>query len=274
MNSPFVTGLPAAKRYSVCEHVLRLGDLAGDLDAAVNGGASGFSLNASDFGDVTLRDARRMIDDSGLAITSYIDPALMFLGPLRPDLDAIARGFEDAASLGAPCFLFIAGGPTPRTVEAADRQLVDVLAEVRERTAATGVRPMLEPLHPMARDLSYVHTLRHGLSITRQVEGAGIVVDTGASWWERDLLADVAANLDSVFAIQITDVRADEMLKRVYVREECRAASAVPVAELVLAFVDAGYEGWFEHEVLDRRSRDARIRMVADDRIWFESLWE
>ncbi|HRD99763.1 MAG TPA: TIM barrel protein [Ilumatobacteraceae bacterium] len=268
-----VTGLPAPRRFSVCQHVLRLGDLARDVEAAVGGGASAISLNAADFGGIGIAEAKQIIADSGLAVSSYIDPALMRLGPVAPDLDALERSFGDARELGAPCFLFIAGDIAGRDPAAADQQLVDALSAVADRVAGSGVSPMIEPLHPIARELSYVHTLSHALDLAKQVPGTGVVVDTGASWWERDLVAGVAANLELVFAVQITDVRADEMTDRRYVRAQCGAASAVPVADLVHDFLAAGYEGWFEHEVLVKATPRERIEMVAADRQWFESLF-
>jgi sugar phosphate isomerase/epimerase len=265
--------LPVHKRFSVCEHVLRLGDLVKDIEAAVAGGASGLSLNAADFGGVDVVEATRILNQSGLAVSSYIDPALMRLGPRAPDLDAIERAFATAAELGAPSFLFIAGGLDGSTAEGADAHLVESLGRIVERTDGTGVRLMLEPLHPIARDLSYVHTVRHALNVVRQVKGVGIVVDTGASWWERDLISEFAENLDCILAVQITNVRSDEMLNRLYVREQCGVDGAVPVAGLIHAFVAAGYEGWFEHEVLAKGTAEARIDMVREDRIWFESLF-
>jgi sugar phosphate isomerase/epimerase len=263
-----------ADRFSVCEHVLRLGDIRRDIDAAVAAGAKGFSVNASDLGGVPVGEAAAAVSDAGLTVTSHIDPTVICLGPPHPDLDAVQRAAEDAAAFGAPAILFIAGPLGGRSVADADAQLVDALAAITERIAGTGVRPMVEPLHPMARDLSYVHTVRHALDLAMAVDDVGIVVDTGASWWERDLVAALAAHLDRLVAVQITDVRADEIPRRHYVREACCVESEVPVATIVRDLVDAGYGGWFEHEVLAPFDPERRAAVVCDDRRWFAALWD
>jgi sugar phosphate isomerase/epimerase len=267
------TGHPLEERFSVCEHVLRLGRLDLDLAATAAAGASAVSLNVSDFGPFSIADRRRLLDDSGLEVSSYIDPALMWLGPARPDLDRLEQAFLDAAALRSPTFLFIAGPLTDRSGPQADEQVLEALAAVTERTAGSGVRAMLEPLHPIARDLSYVHTVGHAVRLVRQVEGVGIVLDVGASWWEHDLVESVTANLDILLAVQITGVSADRLVERRYLRTRCSDEGDVPVEDLVRSLVAVGYDGWFEHEVLATASRDERIAMVGADQAWFRRLW-
>jgi sugar phosphate isomerase/epimerase len=264
---------PLEERFSVCEHVLRLGRLDLDVTATAAAGASGISLNASDFGPLSIADARALLDDSGLAVSSYIDPALMWLGPARPDLDRLEQAFLDAAELGSPTFLFIAGPLTDRSGPQADEQVIEALAGVHLRTAGSGVQAMLEPLHPIARDLSYVHTVGHAVRLARQVEGVGIVLDLGASWWEHDLVEAVSAHLDLLLCVQITGVSADQLVERRYRRTRCSEDGAVPVEVLVRGLVAAGYDGWFEHEVLAAASRDERQAMVSADQAWFRQLW-
>jgi sugar phosphate isomerase/epimerase len=273
MADASAAALPVGDRFSVCQHVLRLGDLRRDVEAASRAGARAISVNASDHGDTAPADRPKIIADAGLAVSSYIDPGLMLLGPQMPELDRVARATDDAAAVGAPCFLFIAGALPSAGVDAADGHLVEALGRIAERMAGSGVRPMLEPLHPIARDLSYVHTLRHALSITAQVDAAGVVVDTGASWWERDVVGECAANLDSILAVQITDVSAERMAARTYARVACSCESAVPVAALVRAFVAAGYTGWFEHEVLTQATPEERFDILRGDREWFGNLF-
>jgi sugar phosphate isomerase/epimerase len=262
-----------AERFSVCEHVLRLGDIRHDVAAAVEAGVNGFSVNASDLGGVPVDEAAALIRDAGLTVTSYIDPAVMRLGPSAPNLEQVRRAAEDAAAFGSPAILFIAGAIGARTVSDADAQLVAALGAIGGRIADTGVEPMLEPLHPIARELSYVHTVRHAIDLVSAAGGAGVVVDTGASWWERDLIADLVDHLDLVVAVQITGVRSDEMARRTYVREECRNESEVPVAQIVRDLVAAGYDGWFEHEVLAPFAPARRAEVVREDREWFASLF-
>ncbi|MGD9995541.1 MAG: sugar phosphate isomerase/epimerase family protein [Ilumatobacteraceae bacterium] len=263
----------AGDRFSVCEHVVRLGDIAQDVAAAVEAGARGFSVNASDLGSFSVAEAADVLTDAGLAVTSFIDPSVMRLGPAAPDLDAVARAADAAAELGAPAILFISGALGGRRVADADAQLVDSLGAIAARIAPSGVHAMLEPLHPIARDLSYVHTMRHAVALVEQVPSARLVIDTGASWWEPTLVDEVVAHLDLVVAVQITGVRGADLAKRTYVREACSTDGEVPVGDIARDLVAAGYSGWFEHEVLAPFDRDERVEVLRADRQWFAGLW-
>jgi sugar phosphate isomerase/epimerase len=269
------TPVPSAPgdRFSVCEHVLRLGDIAQDIAAAVDAGARGFSVNASDLGSVTVAEAARLLAGAGLTVTSFIDPDVMRLGPEQPDLDAIARAADAAAELGAPAILFISGGLAGRRTNEADAQLVDSLGTIASRIERSGVRPMLEPLHPIARELSYVHTVRHAIALVSQVPSAALVVDTGASWWEPALVDELVPHLDLVVAVQITGVRSADLSRRTYAREACHLESEVPVGDIARDLVDAGYDGWFEHEVLAPFDPKERVEVLRADRQWFAGLW-
>ena len=261
-------GRAVADRLSVCEHVLRLGDLGRDLVAAAAAGCSAISLNRADFGGCDVEAAAAALADCGLPVSSYIDPALMRLGPETVDLDAVAAGSTTRPDWALrACCSSAASSAVARSTTPTTQSSRPSAEWASGRGTAVSWRCSSRS-HPIAREYSFVHTVAHAAALARAA-GAGIVVDTGASWWERDLVADIVANLDLLRAVQITDVRADELDRRRYVRAWCAQESAVPVAPLVRALVAAGYTGWFEHEVLVEAPPVDRARLFRADREWF-----
>jgi sugar phosphate isomerase/epimerase len=127
---------------------------------------------------------------------------------------------------------------------------------------------MLEPIHPIMRDLSFVHTLAHGLAMVEGIDGAGVVLDVGHVWWEHNLDALVRARIDDIVSVQLTNVDLTELR---YERVQLDSGD-VPVALLVDLLEAAGYRGWYEYEVLVRTPRDQRLDLLRTSREWFEAL--
>ena len=106
----------------------------------------------------------RLIADCGIALSGYCFAGLI-TSPDRDEAakarDDVRRALDEAAAVGAPCLVFVAGG-----VDARDRNIADAreralegIADLLPHARGVGVKLALEPLHPMicATRLGPVH---------------------------------------------------------------------------------------------------------------------
>jgi sugar phosphate isomerase/epimerase len=153
----------------------------------------------------------------------------------------------------------------------ADRRTVAWLAGAAPAAKAAGVRVLLEPIHPIGRTVSYLHTVRHALRLVTAIDGAGIVIDVAHLWWDPELLDEVRAHIGAVGLVQLANVSVAALDKGRYERDRYDRGD-VPVAELVLALDAAGYAGWYEDETLTPLPTDERVELVRANRAWFERV--
>ena len=130
---------------------------------------------------------------------------------------------------------------------------------------------MLEPLHPLMRRWSFVHTLAHALTLVDGIDGAGVVLDLGHVWWEHGLDDLIREHVDAVVSVQVTDVDRAALDDIRYERAPLGTGD-VPVAALVAVLESSGYPGWYENETIVRTPRDERLGMLRASRRWFEAL--
>jgi sugar phosphate isomerase/epimerase len=116
----------------------------------------------------------------------------------RAALEDNMRAVDDAAELGAACFVLVVGG-----LPAGSRDLAGARAQVKAGVAAllehahkVGVPLALEPLHPMtAADRSCLSTLGQALDWCDEIDphgqGLGVAVDVYHLWWDPTLQAQI-----------------------------------------------------------------------------------
>lgn len=258
-------------RYAVCQTVIGGLDLGRDLADLASLGVESIGLSRNVVERIGVVDAAAMLRREGIRASSY-----MSVGPIgMPSGSAhgtLVRSIDDAAELGAPRLLVWAGPLDGRTVTQADSDLADELARCSEHALTCRVQLMLEPLHPIFSEMTYLHTLRHALSILRKAAGAAAVVDLGHTYWDPNLVPDVRENVSLVGSVQVTDLNRCALVRRRYERDRLGRGS-IPVADLIHSFDRAGYLGVFENEVL--RPHDdavARLRGAQADLTWFREL--
>ena len=258
-------------RYAVIELVLRQGSFAADVAMTKAAGIDGIGVAPAPLDAVGVDEARRILDGEGVHVSSYLGGGVILQGDgLREPLDDTARRLDAAAALGAPAALVVTGplgGLRPSDADAICREwLGGAAALALER----GIRIMLEPIHPIMRHLSFVHTLGHGLTLVDGIDGAGIVLDVGHVWWEPGLDVLVRDHVADIVSVQLTNVDASALADCRYERSQLDSGD-VPVASLISLLESAGYHGWYEYEVLVRTPRDERLDLVRAAREWFES---
>jgi sugar phosphate isomerase/epimerase len=259
-------------RIGVCASVLRMGSFEADLATAVEAGVHSIGVSGGDLERAGIDRARQLMHDSDVIASSQMTGGAILdtAAPVDTDQD-VAVAIEQAALIGAPGVLLRTGPLGDLSIAEADRRCVEWFATWGPVAAGHGVRLMLEPILPLMRSFSYVHTLKHALRLVADSESAGVCVDLGHLWWDPDLLDDFRANVDRVVTVQVTDVESAALAEFRYEREQLGHGD-VPLQHLIGEIEAAGYRGFYEIEILLRIPREARVALVRDARLFLESL--
>ncbi len=202
--------------------------------------------------------AAKLVRDAGLRVSSLCRGGfLTAAAPVarRRALDDNRRAVDEAAALGAPCLVLVAGGlpDGSRDLPAARERVAEALAELAPYAGERGVRLALEPLHPMyCADRAVLSTLAQALDLAEQfpVEQVGVVVDTFHVWWDPEVWTQIAragARIASLPGVRLhLPLPADALLARGMMGDG--VIDFRPFREAVDA---AGYTGDIEVEIFN-----------------------
>jgi sugar phosphate isomerase/epimerase len=200
-----------------------------------------------------------MLRDNGLRASSLCRGGFLtgFDDPAQHNqaIEDNRRAIDEAATLGAPELVVVAGGIPDRDLPGARARLADRLAELVPYAADRGVRLALEPLHPMyCADRAVISTLGQALELAapHPAHVVGVVVDTFHVWWDPDLRARVAdaGAQGRISSYQICDwlvpMAADPLMSRGMMGDG--VIDFASITEMVTA---AGYRGDVEVEIFN-----------------------
>jgi sugar phosphate isomerase/epimerase len=194
----------------------------------------------------------RRIADAGLDVTNVLGPGPFELR--RPDQwdegrDRMRSVLDAASVMGADCVVFTTGPAGALTWDEAADALTEALAPVRGVADGAGVPLALEHTNQFRVDISFVHTLRDAVDLARHA-GVGLCVETNACWAERGLIETILRGVDTFTVVQVSDFAVGTM---------CTPDRAVPgdgdipFPRILGAFLDAGYTGPFDLELVGPR---------------------
>ena len=265
-----MSGLTA--RYAVCQGVLRQGSFADDVAMVAAAGIAGIGVDANVVDEMGPEEARRILTGEGVGVSSYMDlAAILQENGSTSSLEEAARRLDIAAGIGAPTALVTTGPLRTMDPSLADSRCRDWLARAAVLARERGLLITLEPVHPLLRRWSYVHTLDHARRLVEGIEAAALVVDVGHLWWERDLQEQISKHIEVVATVQLTNVDSAALEEVRYERAPLEEGD-VPVAKLVRHLEAVGYGGWYENEVLARIPRQERLEMLRASREWMDSI--
>jgi len=259
-------------RFAACEISLRQGSLAADVALVRAAGVEAIGVTADIIDNEGVSEAKRILDGEGVQVSSYVGAGIILDGEGKvAPVDDTLRHIEAAAALRSPCALVITGPLDNLDARDADAMCREWLSLAAARAVDCGIRIMLEPIHPLMRHLTFVHTVEHGLALTDGIEGAGIVLDVGHVWWQRDINTLIADNIEHIVSVQLTNVDGAALADFRYQRTPLGTGD-IPVASLIRMLEASGYRGWYEWEVIMRTPRDERLDLLRSEREWFESV--
>jgi sugar phosphate isomerase/epimerase len=235
------------------------------IEACARHGIAAISPGRDQVAAVGLEKAARAIKDAGLKLSGYCRGGLF---PATGEHVAAARednrrAVDEAAALGAPCLILVAGGlpqfarpgSTPSKDLLGTRKMIeDGIAELLVHARQARLPLALEPLHPMyAADRAAVNTLAQALDIADRLDpggrALGVAVDIYHTWWDPDLYAGIArAGRDHrLIAYHVCDwlVPTKDMLND----RGMMGDGVVDLRRIRQAVEDAGYTGLIEAEI-------------------------
>ena len=216
----------------------------------------------------------------GYCRSTYLPAAdrAAFLASVESNL----RALDDAAALGAECFVMVVGGlpENSKDLVSARAQVLEGSARLAEHARTIGVRIALEPLHPMyCADRSCLSTLAQALGMARTVEpdpppsgpGIGVVIDAYHLWWDPALSNGIieAGRENRIFGFHVSDwlVPTTDMLND----RGMMGDGVIELAAMRQQVEAAGYTGLVEVEIFSAanwwKRPVAEILAVAKERL-------
>jgi len=198
-----------------------------DVEAFAAAGAPGIGVSVRKLEAVGVARAARLIREAGLTVSCLTSSGLFPLGDPAGERRALERS---RAHLGA----------------AAARPLVEALLPEAERTH---VRLALEPVSQLRMDLGFLHSFDEALDFADGFASSwlGVVLEVNNAWIERRLYENIRRRTGRIAVVQVSDFKVGTMCasERVVIGD-----GDIPLRRLCGALAEAGYDGWYDIELL------------------------
>jgi sugar phosphate isomerase/epimerase len=211
----------------------------------------------SDYG---LEKGRELLDEHRIKV-SHLLWAGGFTGSegrsFRESLDDAREALRTAAALEAKTLVVYSGARSGHTHGHARRLLFEALKQLVPEAEALGVDLALEPMHPgCAADWTFLTSLDDALSVIGQFDSPRVkmVFDTYHLGHEANLLERIAQAVPQIAIVQLGDARQPPRGEQ----NRCRLGDGkVPLREIVAGLKAAGYDGFYDIELLGEELESA-----------------
>jgi sugar phosphate isomerase/epimerase len=192
------------------------------------------------------------------AIGSGLDVAnLIGLGPFHlaqpsqwdAQRERMMRALDAAVALDAGCLVFTTGPAGSLSWEEAADALESALSPVVAHARTLGVPFALEHTNSLRVDVGFVHSLRDVLDLATRLD-VGVCMEVNACWAERGLAATVAAGIDRIRLVQVSDYAIGTLCTP---DRLVPGDGDIPLERVLRAVLDAGYAGVFDLELIGPR---------------------
>jgi sugar phosphate isomerase/epimerase len=198
------------------------------------------------------REARMIVDDSGLEVSLLLSAGAFTLenpSSWPAQLDDYRAALDEAATIGAQHLLLTSGPAGQLSYEEAEARFVELLETVLEEAEQAGVVLAFEPNNALRVDLGYIHTLHDALDLADEIDSPTfrVLAEVNNCWIERHLYDNIARRVSRIGLVQISDFAEGTLSTphRVPLGD-----GIIPLPRILDAFVQAGYPGYFDIEVL------------------------
>ena len=168
----------------------------------------------------------------------------------RESIEDAAEALQTAADLRAECLVVYSGARAGHTHNHARRLIRDALRELAPQATDLGVVLAVEPMHPgCATEWTFLTTIDDALQLLEAVDSPQVklVFDTYHLGQDSGIAGRVAQIAQHVAIVQLGDAKGPPSGEQ----NRCRLGEGiVPLKEIVDALKDAGYDGYYDVELL------------------------
>jgi sugar phosphate isomerase/epimerase len=267
----------AVVRFSVSQITTLHWPFERDLQLFAEVGAAGIGVSIRKLESYGVERGLRLLEDARLGVSCFTSSGLFPLGDDDGERAALERTLghlRTAAAAGADCLMVLPGNGRGLSWEqAADRfrPLVELLLADAERVA---VRIALEPTSQLRMDLSFLHGFDEALDFADEFASPwlGVVLEVNNAWIERRLYQNIRERTRRIALVQVNDFKIGTMTasERVVIGD-----GDIPLGRVCRALDDAGYDGWYDIELLGPAIEAEGYESVVPRAVQrFRELWD
>ena len=266
-----MTSRAALGRLSLNQRTTASWSLPEAIKGCVDAGLGGIGIWREQLAEVGLDEARRLVGDSGLRVSSLCRGGFFTTADPAEAADAEAmnrEAIEETAALNAATLVLVPGGlpPRDRDLVAARDRAAQAIEQLVPYAREHGVNLGIEPMNPIyAADRGVISTLAQALDIAERFDPAdvGVVVDTFHLWWEPGIADQVQRAGPRIVSYQVSDwitpLPADTLLARGMMGD-----GHIDFPAFTQSVARAGYRGDIEVEIFNAELWAAPPAEVVD----------
>ena len=247
-----------------------------DVEAFAAAGAPGIGVSVRKLEAVGVARAARLIREAGLTVSCLTSSGLFPLGDPTGERRALERSrahLGAAAELGASCLFVLPGPPGALSWEEAAGRARPLVEALLPEAEGARVRLALEPVSQLRMDLGFLHSFDEALDFADAFASAwlGVVLELNNAWIERRLYENIRRRAGRIAIVQVSDFKVGTMCasERVVIGD-----GDIPLRRLCRALADAGYDGWYDIELLGPAIEAEGYEAVLPRAITrFRALW-
>ncbi len=230
------------------------------IDGCAHAGVQWIGLWRHKVEELGLAETARRMRAAGLKASSLCRGGYFPAASARERQERIddnRRAIDEAAQLGAPVLVLVAGPAADRDLDGARQMVEDGICQVAPYALERGVSLAIEPLHPMfAGDRSVVVTLSQANSMAARIGSiaVGVAVDVYHVWWDPQVYTEIARASGQILGFHVSDWLVpppDHLLGRGMMGD-----GIIELRRLREAVDAAGYSGPIEVEIFNQRVWD------------------
>jgi sugar phosphate isomerase/epimerase len=218
----------------------------------------------------------RLLRESGLAVSCFTSAGPLPLDDEAAATTALARVREAlaaAAEAGAASLFLLPGVTRVLAWEEACARARPLVASLLADAERLGVRVAIEPVSQLRMDLCFLHSFDEALEFVGPLASAhvGVVLELNNAWIERRLDTNIRTRTADVALVQVSDfaIGTQRVSERVMIGD-----GDIPLRRLCGALAAAGYDGWWDIELLgpaiEAIGYDAVVPLAMER---FRGLW-
>lgn len=248
-----------------------------DVEVSAAAGAPALGVAIRKLEVCGVARAARLLRDAGLGVSCLTSSGVFPLGDEsgeRAALERTRRHLDAAATLGADCLMVLPGSAAGWSWEEQAARALPLLEALLPHAERSGVRLAIEPTSQLRMDLAFLHSFDEALDVADALDSPwlGVVLEINNAWIERRLYENIRARTRRIALVQVNDFKIGTLSasERVVIGD-----GDIPLRRICRAVADAGYDGWYDIELLGPAIEAEGYAAVVPRAIArFRALWD